>query len=148
MKSFVFAVAVVATWYGSIVSAQELSQQDHIRIATQQICPVSGERLGAHGIPLKAKIGEEEVFLCCSQCLEGDVDPTHWATMHKNFAQAQGICPVMEKKLPAKPKWTIVNGRVFYVCCPPCIDKIKADPEMFVKKLDALYLGSLQRNSR
>ena len=51
----------------------------------------------------------------------------------------------LKNKLPKKPKWAIVNGRIFYVCCPPCVDKLKKAPGEYAKKLDALYLASLQK---
>ena len=110
----------------------------------QEICPVSGEKLGSHGKPILAKIGEEKVFLCCKGCASGKVKPKHWAKIHANFAKAQGICPVMKKKLPDKAKWTIVEGRIVYVCCPPCIKKIEAEPDTHLKKIDELYLASLE----
>lgn len=142
--SFAFAVAVVATTFGSIASAQELSQHDQIHIAVQQICPVSGQKLGEHGAPIKVKVGEEIVFLCCQGCLQKQVNPQHWATIHANFAKAQRICPVMKHELPENPKWTIVEGQIVYVCCPPCTKKIAADPKTFLKQVDDLYLASLQ----
>ena len=139
-----FLAAVVSI--GSPAASQETADgATSVRIAVQQICPVSGEKLGAHGRPVKAMIGEEEVFLCCSGCLKAQVKPEHWLTIHKNMAVAQRICPVMENPLPRHPKWTIVNGRLLFVCCPPCIDDIKADPDKFTKRLDALYAESLTR---
>jgi hypothetical protein len=50
----------------------------------------------------------------------------------------------MGHELPARPKWTIAEGQIIYVCCPPCIEKIEADPEKYVDKLDALYAASLE----
>lgn len=126
------------------VKAQEQADHDKIHIAVQDICPISGQKLGSMGAPLKVKIGEEKVYICCKGCLQKQVNAAHWATIHKNFATAQGICPVMENKLSAQAKWTIVEGRIFYVCCPPCVDKIAADPKKYVKKLDELYLASLK----
>ena len=136
-----FVLTIVCA--ASTTMAQEApTNSDAVRTAAQKICPVSGLELGEHGPPIKAKVGEEEVFLCCNACLKGEVKPEHWATMHQNMAVAQRICTVMENDLPKNPKWVIVNGRMFFVCCPPCIDDIKADPDKFTKKLDALYAVS------
>jgi hypothetical protein len=33
-------------------------------------------------------------------------------------------------------KSTVVDGRKIFVCCPPCIEKIEADPSSFVLKVD------------
>ncbi len=123
----------------SIVSAQENSPREKHRIAVQQICPVSGEKLGEHGDPIQAKIGDETVYLCCRECLKGKVKPEHWATIHAHFAKAQGICPVMKHELPKKPKWIIVEGQIIYVCCPPCTKKIAADPQKYLQAVDELY---------
>jgi len=149
MKSVAFAIALVALSFCCVASAQELSQHDQIHIAVQEVCPVSGQRLGDHGMPLKVKIGEEALFVCCRGCLQGkQVNPQHWATIHANFAKAQRICPIMKKELPANPKWTVVEGQIVYVCCPPCTEKVAADPKMFLRKIDELYLASLREGSR
>ena len=145
-------VALVAG-VGQIAPGQDQTEQDReqvrrdqVSIAVQQICPVSGQQLGEHGTPIKVTIGEqkEQVFLCCRGCLQQKIDAQHWATIHANFAKAQRICPVMKEELPQNPKWTIVEGRIVYVCCPPCSKKIEADPQTFVRQIDQLYAASLK----
>ena len=148
MKYVSLALSLIVVGLGTQVTAQELSERDQIRVAVQEICPVSGQRLGEHGAPIKVKVGEEEVFLCCRACLNGKINPQHWATIHANFAQAQRICPVMKHDLPKQPKWTIVRGQIVYVCCPPCTKKITAEPEKFLKQIDDLYMASLQARKR
>lgn len=155
MKYVTLALAIVATNLCLVASAQELPTQqreqlrrDQIHIAVQEICPVSGQKLGEHGAPIQVKIGEETVFLCCRKCLKGKVNPQHWATIHANFAKAQRICPVMKHELPESPKWTIVEGQIIYVCCSPCSNKIAADPKTFLQQVDDLYLASLQARQR
>lgn len=148
MKSLMLIAALLITATATSVRAQELSEHDKIHVAVQEICPISGQKLGSMGTPLKVKIGEEIVFVCCKGCLKKQVNPTHWATIHNNFAKAQGICPVMENKLSAKAKWTIVDGQIFYVCCPPCTEKIAKDPKAYMKKLDELYLVSLKSEQK
>lgn len=123
---------------------QEQARRDRLHAAVQKICPVSGQTLGAHGDPIKVKIGKEEVFLCCRECAKKQVDRKHWGTIHANFAKAQGICPIMKKELPKKPKYTVVEGQIVYVCCPPCTKKIEADSRTYTKKVDDLYLASLK----
>ena len=144
MKYVTLSLAVAAAGLCSIASAQELSQRDQLRIAVQDICPVSGQRLGSMGAPLKVQVGKETVFLCCKGCLGRQINPQHWATIHANFAHAQRICPVMKHELPKNPKWTIVEGQIVYVCCPPCTDKIEADPATFLRQVDELYTASLR----
>ena len=123
---------------------QTQTRRDQLRIAVQEICPTSGDRLGEHGAPFKVNVGQETVFLCCQDCLKDRIDPNHWATIHGNFARAQRICPVMKKELPRNPKWTIVGGQIIYVCCPPCTKKVAANPQAYLGKIDDLYAASLR----
>jgi len=118
------------------------------RMTIQGICPVSGQTLGQHGKAVRVRIGKEEVFLCCKACAKGKVDPKHWATIHANFAKAQRICPVMEHELPKDAKWTIVDGRIVYVCCPPCIKKIKAEPKKYIAKVHVLYQEAIKERKK
>jgi hypothetical protein len=148
MRYMALSLVVTAASFCSTAAAQELSQRDQIHIAVQEICPVSGQKLGEHGAPIKVKIGEEIVFVCCKGCLEGNVNPQRWATIHANFAKAQRICPVMKHELPENPKWTIVEGQIIYVCCPPCTEEAAADPKRFLQQIDDLYLASLQARQR
>jgi hypothetical protein len=46
--------------------------------------------------------------------------------------------------LPEKPKWTIVEGRIVYVCCPPCTAKIEAEPAPYLKAVDERYAAYLK----
>jgi hypothetical protein len=127
-------------------SADKISR-DAAQLAVQGICPVSGQKLGSHGTPIKAKIGDEVLFLCCKGCLQGKVEPKHWATIHANFAKAQRVCPMMKQELPKNPKWTIVEGQIVYVCCPPCTEKVQAAPQSFLKQVEELYVSSLEERS-
>lgn len=132
------------------LSVEEQQRRDRLHIAAQQLCPVSGVTLGEHGPPVRVTVGKqkEEIFLCCRGCLGKNVDPKHWATVHANLARAQQMCPVMKKELPARPKWTIVEGRIVYVCCPPCVDRIEKNPSPFLEKVDDLYAASLKEQQK
>lgn len=123
-------------------SKEKLSQRDQLRVAVQKVCPVSGKKLGSMGTPIKKRIGDQDLFLCCSNCTKGKVDRTHWGTIHANIKKAQAICPVMGKPLPAKAKWTVVEGQLVYVCCPPCIDKIQREPTKWLAKVDVSYAAA------
>ena len=127
---------------------QGFSKHDSLRIAVQGICPVTGEKLGDHGQPIKVKAGQEEIFLCCKGCLSEKINAKHWATIHANAARAQGMCPVMKKKLPANPKSVVVNGQTVYVCCPPCTKKIATNPGPFLATIDTYYEQALKTKQR
>lgn len=156
-KVKMFAVAVVMAVIVQAASALEANHTDdarqqmttdQLRVAVQEICPVTGQKLGAHGKPLKAKIGQEEVFLCCEGCRHEKVDPGRWAAIHANIAKAQAKCPVMGEPLRRSPKSTVVEGRIVYICCPPCAKKIEADPKLYLKKVDEFYAASIKANEQ
>ena len=44
---------------------------------------------------------------------------------------------MMGKPVDANMKSTVVNGRKIFVCCPPCIKKINADPAKYLAKIDS-----------
>jgi hypothetical protein len=48
----------------------------------------------------------------------------------------QITCPVMGGKIN-KAQYVDVKGYRIYVCCPGCKDKIKADPDKYIKQLEA-----------
>lgn len=145
--------AALLAGFGQVAGAQHhghSSRQhlthDQLRIAVQEICPISGQKLGSMGAPVKVAVGDqkEEVFLCCQGCADQKIDPQHWATIHANIVKAQGKCPVMEKPLPKNPKSTVVEGQMVYICCPPCAKKIAADPKTHLPKVDRFYAASLE----
>jgi len=110
----------------------QLTESDHLQIAVQKICPVTGEALGSMGEPLKVEVGEQIAFLCCQGCQGKELVAEHWKTIQTNLATAQGTCPIMGKPVDATMKSTIVNGQQVFVCCPPCIDKINDEREIYL----------------
>lgn len=131
--------------YTKFIAAEKQADSDQIHVKAQRICPVSGKELGSMGEPIKVKVGKEEhAFLCCKGCVGQKLDANHWRTIQANLAKAQGTCPIMGKPIDATMKSTIVNGRRIFVCCPPCIEKIDADPAGFVLKLDKQIIDGQQ----
>jgi YHS domain-containing protein len=49
---------------------EKLSASDQIAALKQKICPVSGEKLGEMGTPIKVSVKGRDVFLCCPSCKE------------------------------------------------------------------------------
>jgi len=140
--------ALLAVSVTAIADDEELSPSDHLQAAVQGICPVSGNKLGEHGAPIKVKVGKQTLFLCCPGCAEGKIDRQHWATIHANFARAQGKCPVMKNPLPRNSKWTIVEGRIVYVCCRPCTRKIEADPKTYLAQVDDYFAAWIRASQQ
>ncbi|MFZ2657062.1 MAG: hypothetical protein WAX69_19165 [Victivallales bacterium] len=51
-------------------------------------------------------------------------------------AVAQTECPIMGGKIN-KSLFVDAQGKRIYVCCGGCIGKVKADPEKYIKELEA-----------
>jgi len=49
-------------------SLAKLSPEDRAAAEKQKVCPVSGERLGLMGPPVKVTVKGKTVFLCCKNC--------------------------------------------------------------------------------
>ena len=92
------------------------------------------------GEPIKIQAGEQTAFLCCKGCQGKQINAEHWQTIQARMAKAQGICPIMEKEVDSTMKSTVVNGQQIFVCCPPCIPKIQADPQASIQKVNASYV--------
>ena len=69
-------------------------------------------------------------FLVCGQT----VKPAD-ATKAVTEAKTQTVCPVMGGKVDKK-FFVDVKGKRIYICCPGCADKIKADPDKYMKILE------------
>jgi hypothetical protein len=50
-----------------------------------------------------------------------------------------------ENEISVESKHGIVNGQFVFVCCPPCVKKMTADPAKFLAMLDDLYEASLKK---
>ena len=59
------------------------------------------------------------------------------AAEKKAEAKKQTTCPVMGGKVTAKSPHVDANGKRIYVCCQGCAGKIKANPDKYIKKLEA-----------
>lgn len=61
------------------VTVVPLTEADRAAIARQQVCPVSGSRLGAMGAPVKVLVGDQPLYLCCRGCLgKVQANPDHY----------------------------------------------------------------------
>lgn len=153
MKEIWSVLFVLGSLLHSVVAQEPQKEspqerRERLRIAVQAICPVTGEKLGAHGKPIKMTDPDtKEVFyLCCEACLKSKVDAKHVATIRARLAQAQGTCLVMtDNDVSAESKHSVVEGQLVYVCCPPCIKKMAVDPEKFLSMLDDRYEAFLNK---
>jgi YHS domain-containing protein len=53
-------------------------------------------------------------------------------------ARAQRLCPVTGEELGSmgRPIPVNVRGRTIYVCCEPCVNAVRRDPEKYLRKVD------------
>lgn len=58
------------------------------------------------------------------------------ATMAVADGKPQTTCPIMGGKINPK-QYANVEGYRIYVCCKPCIAKVKADPKKIIETLKA-----------
>lgn len=117
--------------------ADKLKETDALLVAAQKVCPVTGADLHAMGGPVRAKSGERTIFLCCKSCLGKPIKPEAWKQVQKNLREAQGVCPILKNPPPEDAASVVVEGRTVFVCCKPCIEKVKADPAKAIAFVDA-----------
>ena len=48
----------------------KLSAEDRRLAESQEICPVTDAALGSMGTPIKVRVGDRDVFICCEGCRE------------------------------------------------------------------------------
>lgn len=147
-QSLSSVLTVVVT--GALLSFTALAEDkpltgDALLAAAQKICPVSGEDLHSMGGPIKAKSGDQTIFLCCKGCVGKPISKENWEKVTANLAAAQGRCPVMNRPLPQGAASTVVNGRKVFVCCPPCTGKIQANPDKYLAVVDEMLMKQLGR---
>ena len=148
MKTLMIFVNVFCLWaiicivtppaagYAQQTQENQLDEGDFLQIAVQKICPVMGVELGSMGTPIKVRIGDQKVYLCCASCVGKEVNKSHWKTIQNNIANAQVNCPIMGMPVDASKESTVVDGRKVFVCCPPCIDKIQANADSAIAKVN------------
>ncbi len=147
MGTAVTLSALMAPLFAAAADTESANETDRLLIDAQGICPVSGQKLGSHGDPVKATVGEQTVFLCCKGCVGKDIPKENWSKVLQTMAAAQGACPVMKRTLPKMPASLVVDGRTVFVCCKPCIAKVQADPRKYVAVVDQL-LSNNQKAER
>jgi len=128
------------TWADDAKTSKSVEQ---LLIQAQKICPVSGEELGGHGKVAKATFDGKTLYLCCDDCKGKPADKEAMAKITANMIAVQKTCPVLGKDLPEGAASVVVNGRTLFVCCKPCIKKIKADPKKYIAKTDSLLKENL-----
>jgi YHS domain-containing protein len=141
------------------VTVAPLTEADWQGVDRQQVCPVTGARLGSMGTPLKLLLNDQAVYLCCEGCVakvrenplayfrrpaaarrDQDRSPAPQVAVVPLIAadragiDRQQICPVTGGRLGSmgEPIKLTVNGHVLYVCCEGCIRKVQQNPAAYL----------------
>jgi YHS domain-containing protein len=123
-----------------------------------ETCPVTGEPVNKD---IKAEIKGRTIYACCPDCLDtvknepdlylkqesgnkkeekkeekkdGKQDEKKEPTF---LGKGDGVetCPVMGMPVDKDVKMEI-NGRTIYACCPGCLETIKENPDLYLKKTE------------
>lgn len=153
ISGWIATIAFVGFSFASETRKESTEERrERLRIAVQEICPVSGKSLtdksAGKTSPVKWTDPEtkEVLYVCCKDCLQSKPDAKYLEKIRSNFAKAQSQCLVMtDNEVSEKSKHGIIAGHFVYVCCPPCVKKMTASPEKYLSKLDDLYEASLKK---
>lgn len=106
-----------------------------------ETCPVTGEPVKKD---LKGEVKGGRVFyVCCEGCIETVqknpelyLKPEKSASRGSEFlGKGDGVttCPVTGEPI-SKEVNAVINGQTIYACCAGCIDTIKKNPDLYLKK--------------
>ncbi len=76
---------------------RELAPRDRQAALVQRTCPVTGDVLGLDGTPLKVRVGDRDIFVCCEGCV-ADLrrNPTKYLPALDNSIERQPESPNTE----------------------------------------------------
>lgn len=67
----------------------KLPESDRALAAKQHLCLVSGDHLGAMGVPVKVLVNGQTVFICCESCRDAlTEDPDKYLAMLKEHGES------------------------------------------------------------
>ena len=143
------AVAIMAFFAFAGAGFAEVEIQGDVY--TLDTCPVSGEKLGGMGDPVKVNYEGRDVSLCCAGCIKKfEAEPQKYLSRIdvKMIADQKDhypltICAVAGGKLGemGEPLNVVVNNRLVRLCCAGCEKKLRADPAQFIAKLDVAVIA-------
>jgi len=106
----------------------------------QTVCPIMGGEINKD---LYVDADGKRIYVCCEGCIEKvKADPQKYIeqlesqgiTLEKTPV-SQTVCPVMGRKIN-KDLYVDADGKRIYVCCEGCIEKVKADPQKYIKLIE------------
>jgi hypothetical protein len=121
----------------------------------QRTCPVSGEKLGAHGSPIPVKVKGEMIYVCCASCVEKAKETPDGCLARVKAERAktaamkpatpdlgpfngQTHCPVSGDELdPDTCRDLVVKGERIWVCCNDCAVRARSNFDKYFPKVKA-----------
>lgn len=135
------AVLLCAPW-----SAAEDFEGD---LYTLDTCPVSGEKLGGKGDPVKFVHEGREVRFCCAGCVDKfKKDPAgYWSKIDARMEEEQmeryplDTCLISGEELDDSAVDVVANNRLLRFCCDKCAKEFEKEPAKYLAKLDAAVIA-------
>lgn len=140
-----------------------------VRWGGQQLCPVTGERLGSMGEPIRIVGMGRTIFVCCEDCVDAvQRNPRKYFAMVaaqrrrmsggiprqpsqsdplqavERDSRRQLRCPVTGEELGSMgpPVPVTVSGRTIRVCCKACVNTVKRNPAQYLAKVDQEFAAA------
>jgi YHS domain-containing protein len=109
----------------------------------QTVCPVMGKPIDSS---VYTDIQGQRVYFCCKSCVDkvkADPDKYFKAAAAEGvlFQNIQKTCPISGEALTDHDVYTDFEGRRIYFCCMKCEKSFSADPQKYLKAMDAPVKG-------
>lgn len=144
ISAFIFTQPVFSK--GKVVLHPQTYSSKEAKVGDKVICPVLGEKFTVKKDSKYAEVKGKKYYVCCPMCIKKiKKDPDKYLkdkALKQTFKSKEAkigdevICPVMGEEITVekKSKYVEINKKKYYVCCPMCIDKIKKNPEKYLKE--------------
>ncbi|MDF7798552.1 hypothetical protein P4C99_03710 [Pontiellaceae bacterium B1224] len=138
-KTCVALITIALLGAGLATSQAEEKKQEpkkQINCPVMQHTPIDQKQY----VDVKGK----RVYTCCKGCIaQVKANPDKYIKRLEDQGivlelapvKEQTLCPVMGGKIN-KAQYADVKEKRIYVCCPGCIDTIKAAPDQYIKKME------------
>jgi YHS domain-containing protein len=90
-----------------------------------------------HAVPVSCIVAMLLSTVAIGQPAEKSKDDSMKTATTAKQLKPQTTCPVMGEPID-KNLYVDYNGKRIYVCCANCIDKVKKNPEKYIKKLEKM----------
>lgn len=140
MKKIIPIIALaIAT---SLLAQEQKNETKEPLIGNKIICPVKGHDFIISKKTLKFEYENKTYYFCCKNALEEFMkNPDKYKNETNSKIGNELICPVMNTrfKVNENTPYTEYKGKIFYFCCPDCLNKFKNNPEKYIKNISKTH---------